>query len=185
MPKPEMPSGVRLGELMALAVGAHDAHAREERDKIRFFDGETPYGIHPAWCAMTLMFEPKLSREIRIYGGQALLFHDVLEDTSASLPEDLPPEVVRLVKEMTFDSFAVEEETIWQKEDVIKLLKLYDKVSTLLDCDAWMKPESLSEYKKYVIHLTDEVERIYGDLKIIQIARLLAGGAESFIMDGH
>ena len=73
---------------------------------------KTPYYIHPLWCATTLLTEEKLSEEIRRIGSQALLLHDVFEDTTAGLPEDTEDEVRRLVMDMTFNTSDQEVENI-------------------------------------------------------------------------
>lgn len=46
---------------------------------------------------------------------------------------DVSREQLLIVKEMTFSSFAEEVELLWEQSDTAKLLKLYDKVSNLLD----------------------------------------------------
>lgn len=111
------------------AIEAHSNHPKTPDDAIRFWDRTTPYAIHPIWCAITLLTETQLSEDIRYNGYQALLWHDALEDTTLPLPMDTSPEVVRMVNEMTFASFREEQEKIWDSRDVVKLLKLYEKVS--------------------------------------------------------
>ena len=46
-----------------------------------------------------------------------------------------------LVREMTFESFQEEVEHLWSRSAEARLLKLYDKVSNLLD-GSWMKAQN-------------------------------------------
>ncbi len=70
----------------------------------RYWDLKTSYSIHPIWCATTLLHETSLPEELRQDGYQALLYHDILEDTFFPLPEWLSERVQGLVKNMTFES---------------------------------------------------------------------------------
>lgn len=147
-------------------------------DQTRTWDEKTPYAIHPIWCAMTFLSETTLPQNLREIGYQVLLWHDLLEDTKL---EKLPPgtsgEVEELVKEMTFKSFAEEKQKVWERSENTRLLKLYDKVSNLLD-DTWLNDEKWNEYVSYTQQLTENVEEIckrnrYGKLNILKIARAI------------
>jgi hypothetical protein len=151
------------------AIEAHSIHVKTPRDAIRFWDQTTPYAIHPIWCAITLLTETRLPDDIRINGYQALLWHDTLEDTNLPLPEASREEVVRLVHEMTFANFADEESKIQDCRDVVKLLKLYDKTSILLDA-IWMKAEKWNRLVDYTLGLRQFVLQTYGELNIVRIA---------------
>ena len=153
-------------------IEAHANYPKSPKDTIRFWDKSTPYAIHPIWCAMTLLAETELKEEIRLPGYQALLWHDTLEDTNLPLPEVTSPEVVRLVEEMTFKNFDDEKEKIWQRSDMTKLLKLYDKISNLLD-GTWMRDEKWNAYVKHTLKLSDFVAEKYGELDIVKIARAI------------
>lgn len=72
------------------AFCAHTLHANRPSDAVRFHDQITPYFIHPTWCSMTLLLEPTLPLETRQSGYAALLWHDILEDTQMTLPDDTP-----------------------------------------------------------------------------------------------
>lgn len=161
-----------LEKCIAYAISAHRDYAKSMSKTTRKWDIRTPYSIHPIWCAMTLLQETSLPSHIRENGYKALLYHDILEDTNAPLPSDTPKEVVQLVKDMTFESFESEMQEIWNKSDEVKLLKLYDKVSNLLD-GTWMSPEKKKLYIEYTRRLTEEVEKIFGDLNIVRIARTI------------
>lgn len=139
---------------------------------VRKWDGKTPYGVHPAWCAMSILQEAALPEEIREVGAEALLFHDLLEDTTAALPEGTGARVRELVEGMTFTSSDEEMEKVWERSAEIRLLKLYDKASNLLD-GVWMTPEKLERYRAYAHRLADDVESNYGLLNIVRIARAL------------
>jgi hypothetical protein len=150
------------------AIKAHTLHPNTPKDAVRYWNN-TPYAVHPIWCAMTLLTETHLGEDIRLKGYQALLWHDILEDTTLPLPEDADDEVVRLVHEMTFESFHEEQEKIWGCREVVKLLKLYDKVSNLLDA-AWMRDEKWNNLVDYTLRLRQFVLETYGDLNIVKIA---------------
>lgn len=159
---------------IAYTFFAHGEKALKPSKAVRKWDETTPYGIHPTWCAMTLLTETTLPEELRVTGAQALLFHDILEDTTVGLPSGTPHEVVELVEGMTFASSDEEMELIWTRSREIKLLKLYDKTSNLLDA-AWMSEEKRTRYAAYLAKLCDEIEPLYGRLNIIQIARAITG----------
>lgn len=161
-----------LAGLISYSFRAHAEQSTKPSKTVRKWDGRTPYGIHPTWCAMTILTETILPEELRVTGAQALLLHDVLEDTTAGLPEDTPAEVTKLVEEMTFASSDEEMELIWTRSQEVKLLKLYDKVSNLLD-GSWMSREKRERYATYIIALCDDVEPHYGQLNIMRIARAI------------
>lgn len=162
-----------LAGFIGYSFAAHAEQPTKPSKAVRKWDGKTPYGIHPTWCAMTLLTETSLPEELRATGAQALLLHDVLEDTTAGLPQGTPDEVAKLVEGMTFASSDEEMELIWTRSQEIKLLKLYDKVSNLLD-GSWMSKEKAERYAAYLLRLCDEVEPQYGKLNIIRIARAIA-----------
>jgi hypothetical protein len=150
-------------------IKAHSSYPKSPDDAIRFWDKTTPYAVHPIWCAVTLLTETKLPEDIRFKGYQALLWHDTLEDTTLPLPENTDAEVVQLVLDMTFESFRDEQAKIEACRDVVKLLKLYDKVSILLDA-VWMKDEKWNHLVAYTLRLRQFVLETYGDLNIVKIA---------------
>ncbi len=153
---------------------SHTHHALEPQKRCRKWDGQTPYAIHPIWCAMTILTETSLPEELRARGAEALLQHDVKEDTSQSLHFDTSREIESLVGNMTFDSFEQEVSMTGSMTPEVKLLKLYDKVSNLLD-GTWMSPEKRKGYLEYTMRLATDVEKVYGkDLNILKIARALA-----------
>lgn len=157
---------------LQLAWEAYGEHARALEDRVRRHDGETPYFVHPAWAAFTIMQEPGLSLELRWLGFRVLTLHDVMEDTTFELPEWVPEEVRKCVKLMSFEGSEAEMEEVWSRSEAIRLFKLYDKVSNLLDA-AWMdtRPvEYRQRYERHTLRLAVDVERNFGSLNICRIA---------------
>ena len=154
-----------------LVTDCINAHSRPIKPSkaVRKWDGQTPYSVHPIWCAMMILHETALPEDIRADGSQALLFHDVLEDTLAELPDYLSARVKELVSDMTFESSDEEMVKVWDKSIEVKLLKLYDKVSNLMD-SSWMSEQKLKRYQEYTLKLAREVEMAYGMLNIIKLA---------------
>jgi hypothetical protein len=132
-------------------------------------DWKTPYSVHPIWCAMTIACEYALPEPLRQWGVEVLFFHDVVEDTNFVLPTTMSPEVLEGIKAMTFESYDAECEHIWEAQQEIRLLKLYDKVSNLLDA-GWMSKKKLEQYKTYTRKLAVDVKNNFGDLNIVRIA---------------
>lgn len=162
----------RILTSIEFAIKAHTHHAKNPDDSIRFWDRKTPYVIHPIWCAMTLLSETTLPENIRLAGFQALMWHDVLEDTNIDLPATTPKLVRELVTEMTFQNFETEMSEIWNCRKEVRLLKLYDKTSNLLD-SSWMKPEKLERYRKFTGQLNQDVLQNFGELNITKIAQAI------------
>ena len=165
-----------LSNLISYCIKAHAEHPTKPSKAFRKWDEKTPYATHPIWCAMTLLSETSLDETFRMCGAQVLLLHDLIEDTTAPLPKLFGHWVYQdsikvMVKEMTFDSSEQEMREIWSKGPAVKLLKLYDKVSNLMD-GVWMSPEKRATYKKYVKKLAKEVQKTYGDLNIVRIAKV-------------
>ncbi len=150
---------------------AHQEHPKKANKAYRKWDGKTPYYTHPLWCATTILTETSLDETTRNEGAQVLLYHDLLEDTTFDLPSTLEERVRELIKEMTFAGGSVEEmQKIWERPAVIRLYKLYDKVSNLLD-GSWMPEQKRQRYETYTQALCKDVERNYGTLNITKIAR--------------
>jgi (p)ppGpp synthase/HD superfamily hydrolase len=152
---------------------AHAAHGNSPQDAVRFHDHLTPYLVHPIWCAASLLQEATLPLDLRKTGYIALLWHDVLEDTTLKLPIGTSSEIVKLVEEMSFMSFDEERAELWSRSPEIKLFKLYDKVSNLLDAN-WMKVDKWNVYVEHTLRLANEIEQKFGSLNIVKIARAIA-----------
>jgi len=160
-----------LASLMSYVMNAHATKARKPFNAVRLWDRRTPYGIHPVWCAMTILAETTLPEVVRQNGAKALLLHDILEDTRAGLPEDTSPEVRALVEDMTFEGLADEQKNVWDKSPVILLLKLYDKVSNLFDA-TWMT-DGKPLYIEYTRKLCGIARNNFGELNIVRIAEAI------------
>jgi hypothetical protein len=153
------------------SISAHSEHSLNPENATRW-DHITPYAVHPMWCAMTLLTETTLPNELRYMGYQVLLWHDILEDTDLPLPSSTNQEVRNLIEEMTFNSFCEEKLLLWNRSKEAKLLKLYDKVSNLLD-GVWMSDELWKDYLIHTLKLIEFVSQEYGELNIIKIARAI------------
>lgn len=167
-----------FGEMLRyleLAWEAHELHARTPEDQVRRHDVVTPYFVHPAWTAFTIMQEPELSLEVRWLGFRVLTLHDVEEDTTFELPSWVPEKVREYVKLMSFESSQAEMEDVWFRPEVIRLFKLYDKVSNLLD-GTWMDSREVGyreRYEQHALKLADDVEINFGELNICRTARAI------------
>lgn len=161
-----------LDQVLQYAIEAHAAHSKAPYKSVRKWDQQTPYWMHPTWCAMTILTESTLSYETRQQGALALLLHDVLEDTTQPVPTHLVgPDVEALVNDLTsFVEFAEKKRNLWTKTPLVRLLKLYDQTSNLLD-GAWMPVEKRRAIAEFVAQLADDAEQNFGPLNIIRIAR--------------
>jgi (p)ppGpp synthase/HD superfamily hydrolase len=167
-------AGEELTRLIDFTLAAHARQPVKPSKAYRKWDGRTPYSIHPIWCAMTLLHEtsPVLTEELRYPGAEALILHDILEDTTTVLPEWVNDWTRTLVNEMTFVSTEEEMRLVWERQPFVRLMKLYDKVSNLMD-GAWMSEEREEEYAAYTKKLADDARENFGELNIIKIAYAL------------
>lgn len=150
-------------------IRAHSEMAKKEANATRMWDQRTPYHFHPIWCATTILHETSLPEDLRMDGSQALLYHDVVEDTTAPLPSWLSEKVKGLVSDMTFNSSEDEWENLWSRSQEARLLKVYDKTSNLLD-GVWMKPQRRDQHVDHLKRLVKDVRSNYGNLNILKIA---------------
>jgi len=139
------------------------------RKQNRKWDKEVPYWTHPVWCATMILCEPLLNKRIRHRGATALLYHDAREAGHGAM---VPPSVDSLVRDMTFESFDEEMQVLMTKQDLVILLKLYDKTHNLLD-STWMTKKRKDEYRLHTLRLVERVEEVYGNLQICYLARML------------
>jgi hypothetical protein len=156
---------------VAYVINAHINLAKSSDKAVRAWDGKTPYAIHPVWCATMIQSETTLPADVRTRGTLTLLYHDVDEDTTASLPTTLPADITALIGHMTFPGGMKQEmEDLWTKPSEVLLYKLYDKVSNLMD-GAWMSDELTTRYVAHTKRLLAEIERTYGrKLNIVRLA---------------
>ena len=126
--------------------------------------------MHPIWCANTLLTETSLPESIRFEGAVALLYHDILEDTTSDLKSNLSPKIMSWIKDMTFPGgFDQEQLELFAKPKEVRLLKLYDKTSNLLD-GIWMPTPLKETYTAFTKKLTADVKQNFGELNIVKIA---------------
>lgn len=161
-------------ELKRLLDYAYIAHQEKStRDPFRQ-EGKLPFVIHPVWCALTLLNDNRVPFADRQMGYQALLLHDVLEDTSAGLPDFISPEVAVLVKEMTYQTWEEEQAAVLKKSPLLKLMKLLDKTATMYD--EGMKKggdKKKREWKVLTAQLVQHVEKEYGNIRAVTLAKAL------------
>src|SRR3989344_4627174 len=155
---------------LAYIIQAHTEKVRPEASSVRKWDEKTPYYTHPIWCAAMIRSETSLPEEIRVEGSQVLLYHDILEDTTAELPLWLSDNVKNFIHGMTFKSSEDEWENLWQRDEVLRLLKLYDKTHNIMDA-IWMQPERKQKHLDHLKLLCWDVEGNYGMLNITKIAK--------------
>lgn len=157
---------------LAYVIEAHTQRIKRSAHATRMWDKKTPYYLHPIWCASAIRFETNLPEEIRINGSQALLYHDILEDTEAELPEWLSQDVKSMVQDLTFTSSEDEWLHLWERDKVTRLLKLYDKTNNIID-GIWMEPERKQQHLTHLRRLCKDVRNNYGELTITRFARIL------------
>ncbi len=151
-------------------INAHQENPKKPSKAFRKWDGKTPYWTHPLWCAMTILTETTLDETTRQEGFLTLLYHDILEDTTQKLPEGTSSRIEYLVQQMTFEGGSPQEmQEIWTKPKEVRLYKLYDKVSNLLD-GSWMGKEKREKYERYTLALREDVQKNYGELNITNMA---------------
>lgn len=158
---------------IAHASVAHQCHGTSPKASVRFHDGLTPYWVHPLWCAASLLQEATLPLELRRNGAIALLLHDTLEDTTLPLPENTNKDAEFLIQQMSFESFDQEMTQIWNRPAEVRLLKLYDKVSNLLDA-TWMNDTKWNRYVDYTLRLASDVELYFPLVNVLAMARAIA-----------
>jgi hypothetical protein len=76
----------QLAAAIQHAIQAHTYFPNTPRDAIRLWDRQTPYVVHPIWCAMTLLTETNLTEDIRYPSAIALLWHDTLKILTCRFP---------------------------------------------------------------------------------------------------
>lgn len=162
----------QLIRLMQFAMYTHDSHAVADKKRFRKWDKKTPYGIHPIWCGLTLLTEQSIPEDLRAAGAEALMLHDILEDTSCPLPIHTTQQVRNMVNDLTYDSLEQEMHEIWSKTPFIRLLKLYDKTNNLMDAQksSTVKHERYIHYTK---QLLEDVLANFGKLNITKIAHTI------------
>ncbi len=122
---------------------------------------ERTQSSHHSILAMELMYlESDVPAKLRYLAARALLWHDVLEDSTRGLPDGMPEEVVELVRYMTFPGGSKQERAeIWAKPKIVWWLKAYDKCANLGDGGnrgGWMEPRG-PEYRRAYIRFAHDL----------------------------
>jgi (p)ppGpp synthase/HD superfamily hydrolase len=159
-------------DIQELINYTYRAHQENSTKKDFRQDGKVPFFTHPVWCAITLLMDQRVPWTDRSFGYQALMLHDVIEDTSLGLPTGVTRDVADLVIAMTHETWE-EEIDIAQKPPIVRLLKLIDKVSSMYDETVRKEPERRKQWKQLVDRLVQSVERDYPDARILALARTL------------
>ncbi len=139
--------------------------------------GRVPYSTHPLGSALLLLADTDIPYEKRELGFKILVLHDVLEDTSLSLPEWVEAAVKQGVEEMTYTGAeSLEEKIQWAnaKDTFIKLLMLYDGFWSLYEKHIGESVERKELWRRSIASLADEVEQNWGTVRIVQISRAVA-----------
>lgn len=148
----------------------HSKFAREPKKAFRF-DGVTPFSVHPVLLAMLILNEEHLPEEIRVRGAKALLAHDLLEDTTAELPEwAKDPEVEKLVRGLTFTKGQDKYVDVWNRGEDVILLSFFDSVANLT-CVGNVSSERMAYKKKKVREHLAYIESCYPWLEIVKMAK--------------
>ena len=161
---------IKPEEIKRLIDFIYDAHQNHNAKNDFRQNGRVPFFVHPTWCALMLLNDQRISFEERQIGYQALLLHDVLEDTSLPIPEWVDKRVVNLVKEMTHETWE-EEKDIGEKPNSVKLLKLCDKSATMYDESIRPDPVRRKEWKELTQKLLKDVEDKYGNIRLVQVGK--------------
>ena len=138
--------------------------------------GKVPYLTHPLWCSLIFLNDALIPIKLRKVGYEALLLHDILEDTNAKLPKWVGDKVRKLVSEMTFPSWEEEKKVLLTKPPFIKLLKLVDKLASMYDLD--VMPKNKKGWKKITFALLKDVEKKYGQIRVVQIGKAILKGTD-------
>lgn len=118
-----------------------------------------------------LLNDTRIPFKQREVGFEALLLHDVLEDTNLGIPEWIESKVRKLVEEMTFKSFEQEVRELKNKSTFIKLLKLVDKLGTMYEEGIGGSSKRRAGWKELTAKLLKDVEKEYGDIRVVQVGK--------------
>lgn len=163
----------RADELSAMirdVFFVHSIFPKTPDKAFRKFDGSTPYGVHPVLAAMFFLHEETLPEDFRVIGAKALLAHDILEDTTAILPDwCCDDKVCSLIKELTFSEQQDPSVEIWGRSSEAILLKFYDVTINLM-CVGKMDAEKIKRRRQQaLIHLA-WIRSKHPCLEIVKIA---------------
>lgn len=165
----------KFKQLLDFAYKAYQEHNITHQEYRQ--SGKVPYMTHPLGSALLLLADTTIPYKERELGFKILVLHDVLEDTSLTLPDWLESKVKRGVEDMTYcGPNSLEDKMQWLngKNHFTKLLLFYDSFWSLYERHVGGPPFRKSLWKKAVLSLKSDVEKHYGDIRIVQIARAVA-----------
>lgn len=125
-----------LSDYLGFVIKAHSKEFAKKKSRIaRFHDGVMPYAIHPIQAALTFAQDEVWSLEFRVRGMLVLLGHDVLEDTTLTIPEYISKDVTDFIEELTYadDNPDIVRKSLDEKSSFSILCKLYDCLSNVMD----------------------------------------------------
>lgn len=157
-----------LKKTIEFAYRAHQEHSTNSEFRQ---DKTVPYIAHPLWCAMVLLNDDRVPLVERQVGYQALLLHDVLEDTSLPLPDGTDPVVAELVQDMTYASWEEELVEVPKKSSLVKLMKLIDKAATMYDESIRKDAAKRRQWVEFTQYLLKETEKHYGDIRTVGLVK--------------
>ncbi|MCX6752011.1 MAG: hypothetical protein NTZ87_00705 [Candidatus Nomurabacteria bacterium] len=167
-----MLSAEKLATITSDVLRIHSKFARTPKKAFRAFDGVTPSGVHSVLLGMLALNEESLPEELRIRVALTLFGHDILEDTTATLPswatEDT--EVLTLILGMTFDEGQNKYEEMWKHDRKILLPEFFD-CTINLSCAKTKKPERTEMCRAAVRMLLAYIEPLYPGLEITKMAK--------------
>jgi hypothetical protein len=137
-------------------------------------NGNVPYITHPLGASLLLLADVDVPQSERELGCKILMLHDVLEDTSLQIPDWIEEKVKRGVEEMTYADTETDEskfKKISGMTPFFKLLTLYDTFWSLNE--KHVREFHRKEWKELVQTLAKEAEKNYGNLRIVQMARVV------------
>ncbi len=164
-------------DLKRLIDYVYDAHQNHNTKHDYRQKGRVPFFTHPLWCALTLLNDQRIPFEDRVIGYQALLLHDVLEDTSVGIPDFVSQQVKDLVNQMTHGTWE-EEQKLENKSPLVILMKLHDKLSSMYDESVRADPVRRKEWRQLLECLLVETKKYYPEARIIPIVESITANTD-------
>ena len=167
-----MITGTQLADMIKFVLSAHQDHSKIPSKAFRRFDGKTPFGIHPVWAALTFFHEENLNEDIRVRGTKALLGHDLTEDTTVELPAwCMEAGVKELIDALSYTTKDEKFTEVWNRGDEALLLAAYDVTGNLMNQTGFDSTERRERYALHVQKIIESVEKKWGQLNIVKIAK--------------
>lgn len=170
-----------LKKLIDFAFDAYQNHTINGEEYRQ--NGNVPYFFHPTWCASILLTDTRIPYEERELGYQVLILHDVLENTDVDLPDWVSAEVKSEVQEMTYESYAEAIEKLPNKTPFRKLLSLVDLLASMYE--EHVKEKNRSIWMKFTKMLTEDVEKHYGNIRIVQLSKTIVANTDWKIVENN